>query len=440
VTVALRSYQREVLDRVAEAFDSGATRVLLQGATGSGKTATSTAEIEPRVLRGMRVLFLAHRDSLLEDTHARLQSAGIWSSILQAGRPVQSLAPVQVCSIQTLHARNLRPQADFVIIDEAHHVPCASMQRFVAAYPATPMLGLSATPERADGRSVGDTFDALVCGPSVRWLTERGYLVPCDVIAPSRFLERELALHPVAAYARFTPGQRAIMFAANVTHARTLTAELNAVGITADCVVGDTPRTVRQRVRERMTAGDLRVLVGVGVFVEGYDLPAAEAIILARGFGHVGAFLQAIGRGLRPSPATGKTRCTVVDLRGCVHALGLPDEDRVWSLKGVACRRAEPQLALRRCGDCFAIFRASVSACPRCGHAAEQMPTLPRIATRAERLENLAALPQHERDRRYMAALERVAEKRIHLNPAAAQRWALRAFMKRFGRSPEVAA
>ena len=95
----------------------------------------------------------------------------------------------------------------------------------------------------------------------------------------------------------------------------------------------------------------------VNVFVEGFDVPALEAVILARAFTVCGAFLQSVGRGLRPSSSTGKTRCTVVDLKGAVHLHGLPDDERRWSLTGAAVRVAESLAALRRCATCLAIFR-----------------------------------------------------------------------------------
>jgi superfamily II DNA or RNA helicase len=185
-----------------------------------------------------------------------------------------------------------------------------------------------------------------------------------------------------------------------------------------------------------VTAGEVRALVGVGVLIEGFDLPAVDTVILARAFSVTGAFLQAIGRGLRTSVGTQKERCTVLDLRGSVHLHGLPDEDRVWSLHGAASRRTEPLAALRRCAECFAIFRPAAS-CPRCGAPTGNAPTLPRVLKRAERLENLSALPQHERDRRYLAQLLRVARERIRLPIAAAERWATKRFVARFGRAPD---
>ena len=437
--MTLYPHQIDLVARVDEAFASGARAVCLQGATGIGKTHTVAEVLSRSVGAGRRALFIAHLDSLIEDTHARLTRAGVYAGFVQAGRPSDPLAPVQVCSLATLHRRGLRPPSDLLVFDECHRIMAASARMIAGDYPTARILGITATPARADSKPLGDVFDKLVCGPQPRWLTDRGFLVPCDVIAPDRYQERALAMDPIAAYARFVPGARAIVFATNVAHAADLAERFRAAGVAAECVVGDTSPAVRRTVRERMTVGDLRVLVGVGVFIEGFDLPAIEAVMLARGFSVTGAFLQAIGRGLRPSPATGKTRCTVVDLRGSVHLHGLPDEDRVWSLDGAACRRAEPLLALRRCSHCLAIFRPA-ARCPRCGATLTAAPKVPRVLTRAERLSNLSELPQHERDRRYLAQLERVARDRIRLRAPAAMNWAVRAFEKRFGRTPTAVA
>jgi superfamily II DNA or RNA helicase len=242
-------------------------------------------------------------------------------------------------------------------------------------------------------------------------------------------------MDPLLAYQRFVPEQRAIVFATNVAHAQDLATRFNAAGVPAECVLGDTSRAVRSSVRERMTKGTLRALIGVGVFLEGFDLPAVEAVILARAMTFVSTYLQAIGRGLRTSPSTGKTRCTVLDLRGSAHLHGLPDEDRVWSLEGKACRRTEPLAALQRCAECLAIFRPA-SRCPRCGASSARAPELPRVLTRAEKMEKFSELPQEERDRRYLARLEAVARFRVRLSGEKARSWAVQKFVQRFGRMP----
>ena len=133
--VSLRPYQAALVAAVGEACRSGARSVVMQLGTGGGKTATASALLARAVAKGHRALFLAHLDSLLEDTADRLRSIGLHAGHVQAGRPSDATAPVQVCSMQTLHARAERPPADLVVIDECHRSMCASVRGILDAYP-----------------------------------------------------------------------------------------------------------------------------------------------------------------------------------------------------------------------------------------------------------------------------------------------------------------
>jgi DNA repair protein RadD len=434
--ITLRPYQQDQNDRVRASF--GRVRsVVSQMPTGAGKTATAADAIRRSVALGNRALFLAHLDTLIGDTFDRLRSYDVPAGYVQAGRPSDPTAPVQVASLQTLHARGERPPADLVILDECHRALGPTVRAILSSYPRAYLLGLTATPVRSDDQPLGDVYEELVTGPSVRQLTHDGHLVPCDVVGPTVPVEA-LLTEPVEAYERWGNGTRALVFASSVEHARWVTASFNARGIAAESVTGETSREDRERLRAAIRSGTTRVLVSVRVFVEGWDEPSIETIILARDYGHVGSFLQSIGRGLRPCAETGKRRCTVIDLRGSANVLGLPDEDRVWSLTGRP-RRTEKLSALRRCLECAAIFRPA-TCCPRCGaRVSGSVETkIPRVLTREEKAERLSDLPQHIRDERYFFSLVRVASTRMRKSPAAARMWAMGAFRKRFGRNPEV--
>jgi superfamily II DNA or RNA helicase len=403
VTLVLRPYQQELVAKVSAAFGNGAASVLLQSGTGSGKTATASEILARAVVRGYRSLFLAHLDTLLEDTWERLAANGLRVGYVQAGRPSDPEAPVQVASLQTLHVRGERPPGQLVIVDEAHRAMSASIRGVLDAYPQSAILGLSATPQRADGRPLGDVFERLICGPSNKWLTAQGYLVPCEILAPSGYQEQALAVDPVEAYLAHAAGLRAVVFATNRAHARVLVARFIERGVAADLIIGETSRHRRRELRSLLSSGELKVLVGVSVFQEGFDLPEIEVVELARAFGPTGAFLQAIGRGLRPSPSTGKTRLLVLDLRGI---------------------------------ECLAVFRPA-KVCPRCGASCKAAPKLPRVLSRAEKLWRFDALPQETRDARYLGRLVWVAMARMRMEEPAAQKWARATFLKRFGRQPE---
>lgn len=398
-----RPYQQALIDEVIATFRSGIRTAVLQSGTGSGKTHTAAAIIEYAVSRGHRVLFLAHLDDLIGDTHARLTAAGVSAGFIQAGRPSAPALPVQVASLQTLHSRGERPPADLVILDECHRAMGATVRAILEAYPEAWVLGLTATPQRGDGKPLS-IFQHLIVGPSNDWLVQQGYLVPCDVLAPAAFNDRALVDCPVEAYRRHTPGQRAIVFASSVSHATRLSEKYTAAGYPSGLIVGDTPRIARESMKLAMAAGELRVLVGVGVFVEGFDLPAIESVVLARPFTVTGSFLQAIGRGRRPSPATGKRLCTVLDLRGAVHLHGMPDDERIWSLTGKAVRAADAMIPLRRCRECLAIFRTA-RTCPRCGASHTSIDRIPKVLSRAEKLERMNDLSPEERERRQLYGL-----------------------------------
>lgn len=433
----LRDYQVALVDSINACFKRGARSVCLQLGTGGGKTALASDLLRRAVARGYKAIFIAALDTLVEDTESRLRQAGVPCGFVQAGRPTNADAPVQVCSLQTLFARGERPPADFVILDECHNAQAASVLAVLADYPRARLLGLSATPQRSDGKPLGDIFQELVSGPSNRWLTARGHLVPCDIISAEQYVDNGLFCEPLDAYKTHAPNGRAIVFASNVLHAEAITTSFKEAGIATECITGETSRAVRSGLRDRLQSGETRVLVGVRVFLQGFDAPCIDTVILAAAFGVPGIYLQGIGRGLRPCPSTGKTRCIVLDLKGCVNLHGLPDEDRVWSLTGRACRRTEHMIAVQRCAKCWAIFRPA-KRCPRCGAEHESIVSIPRVLSRAERMVRWEGLAQELRDERYLAALVRVAN-RWASTPAAALEWAERKFRAQFGRDPQRA-
>lgn len=435
MSLVLRPYQAELLDRVIAALNAGTRTAVMQLGTGGGKTATASALLARASSRGIASIFLAHLDSLISDTAARLRADGIRCGFVQADRPTDPEALVQVASMATLHVRGQRPPAGLIIVDECHRAMTESVRGILDAYPEAWILGLTATPQRADGKALGNIFEALFCGPSNRWLTEHGYLVPCDIVGPREFIERGRCEDPVDAYEREAPGTRAIVFESTVAEAEALAARYTARGWPAGVIIGETPRAEREALVAAVWRGDIKVLVGVGVFIEGFDLPAIETVVLARAFTVTGSFLQAIGRGLRPSPTTGKQRCLVLDLCGSTWLHGLPIEDRIWSIDGKAVRRAEATIPLRRCTKCLAIFKTA-RKCPRCGAAGEAIERKKVPLNRAEKMEQLSALPPEERDRRYLARLIRVATERLRLDERRASRWALQRFRKQFGREP----
>src|SRR5690349_19849506 len=200
VTLTLRPYQLRAIDDLRAAFRRGRRAPCLVLPTGGGKTIVAAEIIRSAVALGNRVLFAAHRRELISQTVAKLALAGIWDvrvirAASDSGRPD---APVVVGSIQTLTMPRWSgrlPHADLLVPDECHHLMADRWRAIASGYPAARILGLTATPERADGRALGDVFDDIVIGATVSELTDAGYLVPCRVFAPPEQLDTaELAL------------------------------------------------------------------------------------------------------------------------------------------------------------------------------------------------------------------------------------------------------
>jgi len=369
--LSLRPYQEEAIRGVRRVMGRGQRRVCLVLPTGGGKTRTAAAVVQSALGRGNRVLWLAHRAELVEQACATLEAFGLPVGVVAAssGRAARPDSPVQVASIQTLVARDaVRPPAELIIWDECHHASEAAecWSGLLDAYRGVPMIGLTATPERGDGAGLAPLFNGLVVGASVAQLTAQGHLVPYEILRPARTLgPGEVAQNPVAAYLAHGGGRQGILFARNVEEAERYAAALGQAGVRAECVTATTPTADREAAVELYRRGVVRVLTNVYCLTEGVDLPAAAVCILARGAGAPGIAIQMWGRVLRPSP--GKTSALILDLRGITHGprIGLPDDDRAYSLEGHGIRLATE----RHCQVCSAVIESY--PCPACGYCPE---------------------------------------------------------------------
>lgn len=402
--VTLRPHQLETLERMRA---SQARRICVVAPTGYGKTVLFAEICRSHRRHGGTPLVIVHRRELVRQAEARLGGVA------------------RVTSIQALTASGERPEASMLVWDEAHHAPAGTWRAVADAYGSAIHLGFTATPMRADGQPMGDMFDELIVGSTVRELTAAGWLTPSVVLAP----ETETAAlwhEPYDAWQRYTPGQPAVVFAASVAHAKAVAAAWGPRGAHVD---GGMSKINRDGVLARFADGSLDMIANAMLLTEGWDCPRAAVCILARGCSHPGAWLQMVGRVLRPWE--GKAAATVIDLRGMVHSLGLPDEDRVWSLTGTACRRTETLTAMMRCGECLALYRPA-RVCPRCGSARGVAAELPRVLNRAETLLRVSGWPEERRRAAYRARMQSIGETRRRMQPAAAARWAEEMTARRF--------
>ena len=174
MTIELRDYQRDAIERVRKQIASGKRSIALAAPTGAGKTVIAGAIILSAYTRNRRVVFFAHRRELIGQTYRKLIDAGIpelaIGVMMGDDRRTRPNAPIQICSIDTWRNRE-PPPADLVVIDECHRTLSDSYLRAVAHYGGAVILGLSATPYRADRRGLGDVYEALEVVSSPRELS-----------------------------------------------------------------------------------------------------------------------------------------------------------------------------------------------------------------------------------------------------------------------------
>ena len=343
--IQLRSYQQEAIQAVLEAGRRGIRRQVLSMATGSGKTCVAT-ELASKMPR--RTLFLCHRDELIRQTVTKFHDMApdLQVGVVKAGENEVD-AHVVVGSVQTLMRPNRLSQLDgddfgLVIADECHHSTAESWRRvlehvgtFRTPRP-TLTIGLSATPERADGTGLDEIFDEIVYTYDIlRGIREgtlcdlRGQIVGTDLdlsrvrTRGGDFAEGELgtelvrsgALDEIAdAWLTHAADRKTLAFTPTVDTAHGLAASLRARGVAAEAFDGSTPTDDRRGVLRRFHTGETQVLANCAVLTEGFDEPSADCILLARPTKSAPLYRQIVGRGARTYP--GKSDCLVLDVTG----------------------------------------------------------------------------------------------------------------------------
>ncbi len=384
----LRPYQVDILDQARAAMQRGVRSLVIHAPTGAGKTALTAHMIKTAAARGVRSWFLMHRVELLRQAAATFQNVGVEFGVVAAGFTPSPHSMVQLCSIGTLKRRLDRLQAPGLIIyDESHHVAAKSWSDIHEAYPGAFHVGLTATPERLDGKGLGSFFREMIKGPSVKWLIDNGFLSKYRMACPPNginaegvhrsmgdFNHAELAVvadvptitgNAVREYIKRAHGKRAIARGVNIHHSKDIAAQFNAAGITARHVDGETPHAERLAAMESFVRGETLVLSNVDLFSEGVDVPAVECILDLRPTQSLTLWLQFCGRVLRPAP--GKAHAIIIDMAGNLQRHGLPCQEREWSLAGRKKSKTAGGASVMICPSCFGAQFGRPPFCSLCG-------------------------------------------------------------------------
>lgn len=407
--IDLRPYQVDLKVNTSRAIKVH-RRALLQLPTGGGKTAISSAMIEGCVRAGWDIWFLCHRDELVRQTSRTLQRMGIDHGYVAAGYPKDTRHQVLVCMVATVGRRldRLKPPK-IIFVDEAHHAVAGTWKKILAAFPDALVVGLSATPERLDGRGLGDVFKALVQGPQLRWLMDEGWL--CDYRlwshkAPdlssvkkrgddydkdaltNKMASTALVGDAVEHYLRICPGERGVSFCVSVQHALITRDAFRKAGVRAEELDGDTDKTIRRNMLAAFQRGEIDILTSVDLFGEGFDLPELSVAIFQRPTLSEALAKQQAGRAFRAlyapdadlSTREGRLRgiaegpkpyAYLLDhagLWGPAGTHGLPDDHRDWTLEGRKKGKSESGgPGAKVCGNCFGSNPQGTKLCRWCG-------------------------------------------------------------------------
>lgn len=407
----LRPYQDEGVAEIRAAFADGNRAVLFVLPTGGGKTVVFSYIAHGAAAKDNAVIIVVHREELLAQASANLHGIGVRHGII-APAHAHTRDIIQVASVNTLvnrikSPRKPRPPA-LVVFDEGHHATAGMWSQIEAAYPEAKILGVTATPCRADGRGLGSVYNTMVVGPSIAELIDQGFLVQPIVFAPPSadlskvhtrggdFAKDEAAEavdkpkitgDAVAHYRRLCDGQPAIAFCASIAHAEHVASTFRSQGYRAQSVDGNMDPVARRQAIQQLATGQLNVMTSCDLISEGTDVPVVAAAILLRPTKSTGLFLQQVGRALRPVYAPGynldtlagraaaiagggKRAAYVLDHVGNCLRHGLPDDPREWSLAGGALRAKKDAdeakgPITRQCPQCYRMHRPQ-PLCPHC--------------------------------------------------------------------------
>lgn len=399
--------QAEFVNKLRVSVAQGNKAVLGVASPAFGKTVVA-AHITDNAKQknpNTKVWFLVHRKNLLRQTSKSFWSAKIEHGLITSGKRPSAL-PIQVGTIGTVYSRlsSLKPPS-VMFIDEAHLAKGNMFETVIhwAKDAGCLIIGLTGTPQRLDGKALGDVFDDLIEAKSTKWLIEQGRLsdyaayttpVKADLSAVKNqggdYNRTQLATamdkpkllgDAVDHWKRLANGLRTVCYCVNVEHSKHTADAFNAAGVPAVHVDASTTEAELKDACEGLATGRYLVLCNCELVIEGFDLSAQvgkdvtlECCILLRPTQSLARYLQMVFRALRKKP----NKAVILDHAGCMMQHGLPCQPREWSLEGQKKGKRkkkddeEPDVYVQQCDKCFAVFEPGPDSCPSCGAPIER--------------------------------------------------------------------
>lgn len=344
-------FQARMLERLSverNRFDRH--RNLVVAATGTGKTVMAALDYGrlTKAWNRASLLFVAHREEILDQSVATFRAVlhdGNFGELMAGGtRPKEGkhvFASIQALSHVDLERDIPADRYEIVIVDEFHHAAAPTYRRLLEHIEPRELIGLTATPERADLQDITTWFGGRIATELRLWeAIDYGYLCPFQYFGISdnsnlesiefkrgRYAADELdrlytgndarvgmVLEAVRKFVDEPASMRAFGFCVSVSHAEFMAKRFSDAGIPSQAVTGATPDATRRVALEGLRAGRLNCIFSVDVFSEGVDVPTIDTVLFLRPTESATVFLQQLGRGLRRSPD--KAGLTVLDFIG----------------------------------------------------------------------------------------------------------------------------
>lgn len=389
--ISLRDYQQEAIETLRNNVRAGVKNQILSASTGAGKTVCAAYLLKECFQKNRRAIFVADRIALIDQTSATLDQYEIPHGVIQGShwrfRPYER---IQVASAQTL-ARREWPDADLVIVDEAHTLCQTVIDRIKAR--GTVVVGLTATPFT---KGLGKYYDAVASVTTTNQLIKNKFLVPFRVFAASapnmegakmiagewsdsEAAERSMPIvgDCVREYLKHGDGRKFIAFGCTIAHCEELQKKFMQAGVMCELYVHGTPDSARTEMVTEFRKPDsyIRGLISVSALAKGFDVSDVGVIIMARPLRKsLAEHIQILGRGLRIHP--GKSECTILDHSGNCERFW-PEMTEFFEQGAPELDDGKPKLKTKakpvagsealKCPKCDAVHNRA-PACPECGH------------------------------------------------------------------------
>lgn len=347
-------YQKEILEQLSsERITFGRMKNLVVAATGVGKTVISAFDFKRflQANRHAKLLFIAHREEILKQSlgtfRAILKDPNFGDLFVGRSRPTaidHLLMSIQSWNSQRMDIHTTEDFYDFIIIDEFHHAEAPSYQKLLSYYQPNILLGLTATPERMDGKDILVHFDGRIAAEmrlteaidrkllspfhyfcvtdtvnleDLKW-TKKGYDIgELSNVYTNNRRRSEHIVNSLKRYVASIEDVRGLGFCVSVEHAIYMASFFTQYGIPSIALHADSPPDERNQAKRKLEEGEIRFIFVVDLYNEGVDIPTVNTILFLRPTESLTVFLQQLGRGLRL--ADGKECLTVLDFVGQAH-------------------------------------------------------------------------------------------------------------------------